>query len=432
MINVRIPLEEYLAQQGQDMAQRCTTCGKCFEACPMVAYTPLDPSNGKRVMAGVRDIFRAGVVSQEGKIFADACTGTGDCLDVCPEGIDPMKMLRLARTKAQQLAARSAAPGQRPSGPTWASVVDLVRALVLKDSDLRWYVGKVPEGVQADVVMMLGCNITRTANLALACVDVLTTLGLGVEVVGGRGYCCGNIGSKEGSLTSLSTYNAFSSMGAKEVLTFCPTCFTNMTGYADEYIEHEFDTSHITHFLAEHFDRLQASIKKPFPHRVALHEHGGKALTPTLYQDIRKVLGAIPGIELVELEQFPYGYQCGPAFERPNPAAYKATLQKLCEEASKADFEYLITPFQSCHRDLCTAEKHYPFKEKAFILLVAEAMGFDYGEDLYKKYKIMADPDAIMWEARDYIALSGYAPERFKPAIAIEFSPLADKLAPVG
>jgi ferredoxin len=34
-------LEAYLEAEGRDLAAKCTSCGKCFEVCPMVSLPNL-------------------------------------------------------------------------------------------------------------------------------------------------------------------------------------------------------------------------------------------------------------------------------------------------------------------------------------------------------------------------------------------------------
>ena len=139
----------------------------------------------------------------------------------------------------------------------------------------------------------------------------------------------------------------------------------------------------------------------------------------TIVPDVKKVLGVIPGLDIVDIDQFPYGYQCGPILGA-HPAAKRAAQRKVCEEAAKAKVDMLVTIHQSCEREFCTAEKYYPFESKALIILLAEAMGLEY-ENRYKDFKMLGVIDQIMWSAREYVAASGYSVKRIKAAVQSEW-----------
>lgn len=433
MVTQRISLESYLAKEAQEMAELCTACGKCLEVCPMVDYTPYKDQDRSFLMTLARGVLKEGTYSEEAKVVAGACTGSADCLDVCPEGINPMRMLRLVQTNAERLEWE--AGGGRPEGVAEFmkaySLIDVVRSLQMRDSEINWYQGSLPDGVKADLVLMLGCNIMRTPHLAHAGLEVIRRIGFNVQAIGGRAYCCGEPGfgtdNRMSEKTTLGTFRAFDMFSPDQVLTWCPSCFHHFNDFTNDIIDYDYEMGHTTHFLADNVERVQAAIVNPVRKRVAVHEHGALGSNAPIVPDVKKVLGVIPGLELVEIEQFPYGYQCGPVLGA-NPAAKRAAQRKVCEEAVEAKVDMLVTIHQSCEREFCIAEKYYPFEAKAFIILLAEAMGLEY-ENRYKKFKMTGDVDQIMWEARDYAADSGYSAKRIKAAIQSEWG-RPDELSP--
>lgn len=433
MVTLRIPLEDYLAKEAQDMADRCTACGKCLEVCPMVDYTPYKDQDRGDLMFLARGVLKEGTYSKEADVVAGACTGSADCLDVCPEGINPMRMLRLVQMNSERLKWE-AGEGRPESAAEFAkaySMMDIVRSLQMRDSEINWYQGSIPDGVEADLVLMLGCNIMRTPHLAHAGVEVIRRIGFNVQAIGGSAYCCGTTGfgthNQMSEKTTLGTFGAFAKFSPERVLTSCPSCYHHFNDYTNDIIEHDYEMAHTTHFLAENVERVAAAIVKPLKKRIAIHEHGALGSEAPIVPDVKKVLEVIPGLELVEIEQFPYGYQCGPILGA-NPEAKRAAQRKVCEEAAKAKVDMLVTIHQSCEREFCTADKYYPFESKALIILLAEAMGLEY-ENRYKQFKIAADTDQIMWQARDYAADSGYRVERIKAAIQWEWGH-PDELSP--
>lgn len=95
--NLREVIERITAQTLAD----CTQCGKCFEACPMPAYSAaLGKNAGTDVVRGVLSVLREEKGSPAALEWIELCTGSARCIPACPEGVNPMLMLRVARMRA--------------------------------------------------------------------------------------------------------------------------------------------------------------------------------------------------------------------------------------------------------------------------------------------------------------------------------------------
>ncbi len=79
----------------------CTTCGKCFDACPMTAYSEkLTGKSGTEIVAGVHGLLRGTGGTPEAVEWTRLCTQSAVCIPACPENINPMLMMRLSRITA--------------------------------------------------------------------------------------------------------------------------------------------------------------------------------------------------------------------------------------------------------------------------------------------------------------------------------------------
>ena len=117
-----------------------------------------------------------------------------------------------------------------------------------------------------------------------------------------------------------------------------------------------------------------------------------------------KILGAIPGLELVDLEQPRVGYMCNSLAPVP---AYKRELHaRELVAAAAAGVDYLVGIYHACHRELCAHEATSPFKVVNFLELVGEAMGVTK-PDLFKQWKMMQDIDRILAEVATHAAAAG-------------------------
>ncbi len=84
-----------------DTLSRCTRCGKCFEACPMTRYSEgLSGADAKTVVSGVLDWLQQTPGNADSVKWLKVCTQSSRCSEACPEGINAMKMVRVAQMSA--------------------------------------------------------------------------------------------------------------------------------------------------------------------------------------------------------------------------------------------------------------------------------------------------------------------------------------------
>ena len=132
--------------------------------------------------------------------------------------------------------------------------------------------------------------------------------------------------------------------------------------------------------------------------RVALHRHPGVA---GVMEAAAEILGAIPGIELVDLKQPAVGLQSVNVGVLP---AFKRELQlNELQAARDAGVDALVAVYHSDHRELCAHERDWPFRIINILEVVGESMGL-HRHDRYKQLKIMQDADQIVAECSDLIA----------------------------
>ena len=247
-----------------------------------------------------------------------------------------------------------------------------------------------------DLVFYTGCNLLKTPHIALLCLDIMDALGIRYRVMGGPAHCCGVLQFRAGDLATSGrvAYRTLERLGSGaggRVLSWCPTCQVQLgevvaPGKADTRL----DMQPFVAFLAERLDELRPLLRHPVRKRVGLHEHPGVG---GVTQAASAVLRAIPGLDLVDLEQPRVGYMCNkldalPAFKR---ALHRGQLQA----AADAGVTTLAGVYHACHRELCSHERDWPFEVVNFLELVGESMGLAR-PDLFKRLKLMQDVDAIL------------------------------------
>jgi len=140
-----------------------------------------------------------------------------------------------------------------------------------------------------------------------------------------------------------------------------------------------------------------------------------------------KILGAIPGVELVDLDQPRIGYMCNSLASVP---AYKRELHaRELEAAAAAGVDCLVGIYHACHRELCAHERDYAFRVVNFLELVGEALGVQQ-PDLFKQWKVMQDVDRILAELGDRVEAAGLDLEAVREAMAAHI--LGEQPLPLG
>lgn len=409
---------DYLEQEKQDILRNCTRCGKCVEVCPMTEYTEVREADPVQVVSQVIHLLATGETSPAAEAWIKSCAKSGTCIPACPEGVNPRKMLSLAnlelkrhRASLDPLAVRRAA---QDNFKALRDAIQLMLKVQLMPEDIqRLLPGPIHQRQRpADVVFYFGCNILRTPDIALTVLDVLDRLDVDYEVLGGTGNCCGItfMRAGEADIAHAQAHQTLHNMAAfqpQEILSWCASCNVHMHDFVPASEQPESPMRHVTSYLADRIDALQALFVHPVYKRVALHEHDG---VDGVVTDVRRLLQAIPGLELVSIPQLHnQGHMCSGL--ATTPAAKDNVHRVVLEQAAAAGVDVLADIYHACHRELAAAEVDYPFAIQNFISLIGEAMGTTH-EDVYKRMMIYRDLEQIMADAAPYLKANHTNPER--------------------
>jgi Fe-S oxidoreductase len=395
-----------------DAADRCTACGKCFEVCPTAREIGLDAGEAKvRVGELMALTQNAGSEPAPGLFrWLNACDGSARCSDACPEGINVRQWVTIAKMKALD-ATRPRDVGAANAAGRFRHMAQAVRLLASMQlpSETLSRILEPAERRTAEILFYTGCNVLRTPHIVLNVMDILDTLQLDFDVVGGASHCCGVYQFQEADLPTYErmghrTFERLGRSGASKVLTWCPTCTKNFDELEKDVEEPFFDLGHVSEFLAANLDGLRARFIDQPPRRVVIHEHLGIGATVA---SIRKLLAAVPNLELVDLPQDSgFSYACGglaAKFKDREQAIHRA----LAEGAVAAGADTIVTMYHSCHRALAGAEAVYPLRVVNFTDILAEALGRGGHPDYYRLYKAGGAMDEAVAAARRFLSDNG-------------------------
>src|ERR1700735_3930666 len=409
-----ISCETAVTSRCYETADACARCAKCVEACPSVKPAGIADAAPADVIGGIIDILRDGHGDDASRKWAQACTLSGECITACDEGVNPRFLLAMARVAIAK--TNHDRPARRRQGlekyRDLGRDVAVLSQLQINDEVLE-RLGQKSASVSTaseppDFVFYTGCNVLKTPHIALLALDIMDTLGIRYQVMGGPSHCCGVVQMRPGDLEmsgrmGTNSIEKLSQSTSGQVISWCPSCYVQFTETTLPALDRQrgarpFEMPPFMRFLSQRLDQLGPHLAEPVPMRVALHRHPGVA---GVMEAPANILQAIPGIVLIDLKQPALGLQgvnlnVLPEFKR------ELTLNEL-EAAREAGIDALVTVYHSEHRELCAHERDWPFHIVNLLELVGMSMGLER-RDRYKELKMMQDADQIVAECSDLIA----------------------------
>lgn len=402
-----------------DVLDACVQCGKCAEACPMLEPAGIPRADPVGLVAGVLDLLKGGEGAADAQRWTDVCTGSGYCIPACEYGVNPRFMVKMAgiARKAGAGDMRDIRAGTVDTFKKMSSGVRMLSRLQMPPEVLERANPMSKPGQQKaaearetapDILFYTGCNILKTPHIALLCLDVLDTLGMTYEVMGGPSHCCGVYQFIGGDLKTnqrfaYGTIDKLKAAGSSEVLSWCPSCQTQlgeitMPTYSRETGDDPFDLTPFIVFMDRHLEALKPHFTTRVEKRVAINE---RPVLPAVTAAVHRILEAIPGVEIVELDVKRVGTMSNGLSVLPE---FKTELREAeFAAAAAAGATTLATVYHACHREICHYEKDVSFEIVNFMEIVGAAMGF-HADDVYKRLKTMGDVDAVIADQADLVA----------------------------
>ena len=401
----------------------------------MPGLTGIDASDPARIVTGVLDILRTGEGPEASARWAQVCSGTGHCISACNDGINPRFMLSLARRalKKNQPEEPRREAGKKDFRTMSRGVRVLSRLQLPPELMARLNPSSHPDRDEApDLVFYTGCNMLKTPHIGLLCLDVLDRLGVSYEVYGGPANCCGVLQWRPGDAANsgrqaYTTIERFAATKTSEVLSWCPTCQIQFGEMSLPNFSSDdgpvFDMTMFPVYLERRLADLKPLMTRPVKKRVALHEHAGGL---GVMEAVKRLLSAIPGLELVELGLPQVGYAITAL--RAVPEHRKKQVAQELKLAEEAGVTTLAGIYHSDHRELVGHESQWSFEIINYMELIGESMGL-YRVDVFKRMKAMQDVDAILADAAAMIETHGLDPEEVREVILADI--IGDQPLPI-
>jgi len=277
----------------------------------------------------------------------------------------------------------------------------------------RTWLTRQPQNPESKkVVLYLGCNVLRTPHMVQTVTDIFQRLGVDFVAVGGSTYCCGAPFRQDFPEEALAlgerSVQYFNEFRPGRVVMWCPGCLAHYT----ETLASRFacPVQHVSEFLAENLDRFPHLSR--VPKRVALHYHSREPASERQAASARRLLQAVPGLELVEVGTDPrLGRQCTlGARQTLGGDLYDGILESQIQRAVQSKADVFATLYHGCHRVLVHYQRRYPLQVEHYLSLLGEALGIAH-EDRYRRYAMLADTNTIIEAAAPFLSANQVDPE---------------------
>jgi Fe-S oxidoreductase/nitrate reductase gamma subunit len=361
-------INEFTWKQLLDL-DACTRCGRCQDHCP--AHLTEKPLSPKDIILDLKNHLHkqgkktdetpalVGNVVQEDTLWA--CTTCRNCMEHCPVYVEHVdKIIDLRRYQVlmeskfpEELmeAFRGLEKNSNPWGLGFDARVDWVEELdvpILSEM----------QGEEIDYLFFVGCIRSyddRNKKVAKAMARILNYLGIKYAILGVEEGCCGDPARRVGNeylyqilaQTNIETFNRYK---ISKILTTCPHCYNTIK---NEYPQMGFscEVKHHAEFLSELIESGHLRLNRAIPKKLTYHDPCYLGRYNGIYKAPRKVLHAIPSLDIREMKRSgKESFCCGAGggwMWMDEKIGKRINIQRL-EDALATDPEWISTACPFC------------------------------------------------------------------------------------
>ncbi len=361
----------------------CTRCGECTSTCPTggeAQDVELVTPRGKILklrefykmqyglkarLLGPKDIPDDQLKELSSRAYE--CTICGQCKTVCPAHLDTIEMWENMR---EFLVANDLAPL-----PAHESIIKSIENydnpwMQPRTQRSRWS-KKVEKEVRikdankerCEVLYFVGCTAAYDPNIRDMAIDTARVLGkakVDFGTLGNEEGCCGSTLLRTGLLESArklaqKNIEMFEKASPSVIVTSCAGCYKTIRQDYPKVGKVTARVVHVTQFVNELIDAGKLKLEKRVDGVVTFHDPCHLGRHNLLYDEPRKILEAIPGLKVVEMERNRAEARCcgaGGGVKTAFPdLAQKISMLRI-EDAERSGADILATSCPFCYQSL--------------------------------------------------------------------------------
>ena len=290
---------DVILEAGGEPLRLCYQCGTCTGVCPwntvrsFIVRRIMHETQIGAIDFGSEDIW--------------TCVTCRNCVQRCPRGVEIIDVMRALRRAVVSLGIGVVPDALRISAKNIAGAGNPLGEEPNKRDDWAKDLG-VKQFTAGTEILYFPCCIpsydSAVKIVAQSTATILNALGVDFGLIGSEAKCCGESIRKAGyedTFQSLAqnNINLFNSNEVKTILVSSPHCYHT---FKNEYPElgGEFQVIHFTQYLASLIDQGKLNFSKEINKKVIYSDPCYLGRHNEIYDEPRKVLQSIPGLELIE------------------------------------------------------------------------------------------------------------------------------------
>lgn len=353
----------------------CIMCGFCRLGCPTYGEKLLESLNARgRVILAYNLMTGRIAPSEELASRFYSCTTCLNCRSTCPASIQVAEIIEAVRRKLVEADFLPA--GFRPmlksieeKGNPFGE--DPTRRIELYPSKQ----GKKDE--KAEVLLFLGCVPSyQDTRIVPSVMRALDSAGVSYSTMGEEEKCCGYLAYLVGAMGEFTrameaNLEAFSGTSPKTIVTTCAGCYKTIKELYPKYSQDRVpETKHLVEFMDELIQGGIVKFRGSFPAKVTYHDPCDLGRHMNVFEPPRRVLGAIPGVELLEFPLNRLLAKCcggGGGLRAFNYSMSDDIGYRRIQQAKDIGAEVVVSACPSCKRTLQSAAARLKREEKVKI-----------------------------------------------------------------
>ncbi|MCJ7426323.1 MAG: (Fe-S)-binding protein [Dehalococcoidales bacterium] len=301
----------------------CVIYGQCQEVCPATASGKA--LNPKKLIDDLKEhlltegpgLLKGGAPAKAmiGEVITQeviwACTTCRACQEACPVAVEHVeKIIDMRRNLVMEQASipetaegalRSIEDRGHPWRGTTLSRTDWAKGLEIK---------VLADDKDVDILFWVGCTGAleeRSTQISRATAKLLKAAGVNFGILGTEESCCGEPARRLGNeylfqMQAEKNIGLLKNYGVKRIVTACPHGYHTLK---NEYPQFggKFEVIHHTQLIARLIKEGKLKVNNSLSELVTYHDACYLGRYNDIYQPPRRLVKAIPGIKMVEMER---------------------------------------------------------------------------------------------------------------------------------
>jgi glycolate oxidase subunit GlcD len=282
----------------------CLMCGFCRAGCPIYKETSIESENARgRVILAYNLLTGKVKPSKELAEKFYQCTLCLNCKVACPAGVRVADIVEAAR---KRLVKEGFLPKIHQT--LLENIVEVGNPFhepVEKRTDV--YPSTYKEKA-AETLLFFGC-VTSYQDIQIVpnTMKILNQAGIDYATMGNEEHCCGYLayltGSDQFQDFISNNVKRLSKFKPRRMITTCAGCYKTFKELYPKHSHFDIEVLHIVEYIEKLISEGKLKFQKPYPLKIVYHDPCDLGRHMNIYEPPRKILQAIPGVQLLEFKE---------------------------------------------------------------------------------------------------------------------------------